>query len=625
MKTRSITGFALMEILVVLGITFIALGGIMSLTTYTNGVSLNAIQQNEATMLHNEIYSLLKDSLSCQGSFTPFAVNDVGGAFSNPTQLLRSDGTVAFQAGGTYGNGKLEIQGFSLGDFTPDDAVTSPNSGKATLRINIRKTGSPIGPKDIVRDVRMGVTRNGGTNLVTNCVSIGGTKDIWTQNADGSIYYNGGNVGIGEDAPPFKFVVRDETAVYNSTAIAEVAGNGEPTFNLTTGSNNGNLSPKISFLRSRGTIQAPANVIPLDDLGNLSASGYFNGQFRAGGWLGMEVDPNSAAVPNNSFIPTRLVFLTADPATTTWRSSFTIANDGYVGIGTTNPTQPLYVATDDPGSNKAIVMEQAANGPNHNPNFTAKRSRGTLAAKTAVLAGDEISEFGSMGYDGTQYLYSADMRAVVDGPVAANSVPARLEFRTQGVVNLPVPPTRMTIDSQGFVGIGLTNPSYKLDVRGGDVNIDAANSLRFGGTSVCSSVGCTAVSDVRLKENIQPLENSLEKILQLQGVEYDYRDKAKFGNKHHIGVIAQETEKIFPEVVVTDNKSGFKAVAYDHLVAPLIEAVKSLYYRIVGIDAKIKALETENAQLKVRADKAEKENAEIMARLEKIEKALIAK
>jgi hypothetical protein len=192
--------------------------------------------------------------------------------------------------------------------------------------------------------------------------------------------------------------------------------------------------------------------------------------------------------------------------------------------------------------------------------------------------------------------------------------------------------TRMTIiNSSGNVGIGLTRPGYKLDVNG-DVNIAAASALRFGGTSVCTSAGCTAVSDVRLKENIQPLENSLEKILQLQGVEYDYRDKAKFGDKHQIGVIAQDTEKVYPEVVVTDKKTGFKAVAYDHLVAPLIEAVKTLYNRIVGLEdnqaaqaRQIANVEASNADIDIKIRNLESENAQLKQENKKIKNYLCSK
>lgn len=147
------------------------------------------------------------------------------------------------------------------------------------------------------------------------------------------------------------------------------------------------------------------------------------------------------------------------------------------------------------------------------------------------------------------------------------------------------------------VGVGTTAPGYKLDING-DTNIAAANVLRFGGTQVCASAGCTAASDERLKENIQPLPYSLNKILQLRAVEYDYKDKTRFTDKHQIGVIAQEVEQVFPEVVITDKKTGFKSVAYDHLVAPLIEAVKTIYRGLASVDARVEKLEAENASLK---------------------------
>ncbi|MDZ4662235.1 MAG: tail fiber domain-containing protein, partial [Pseudomonadota bacterium] len=194
---------------------------------------------------------------------------------------------------------------------------------------------------------------------------------------------------------------------------------------------------------------------------------------------------------------------------------------------------------------------------------------------------------------------------------------------------------RMTMQLGGNVGIGLTGPGYKLDVNG-DVNIAAANVLRFGGTQVCASAGCTAVSDRRLKEDIQPLEDSLDNILKLQGVSYNWIDKEKYGQSQQIGLIAQDLEKVYPQAVITDSKSGLKSVAYDHLVAPLIEAFKSLNGRLnelYNLFAKISAeqardiasIKSNDAAKDQKIEALEQENAEIKARLEKIEKALNSK
>ena len=89
----------------------------------------------------------------------------------------------------------------------------------------------------------------------------------------------------------------------------------------------------------------------------------------------------------------------------------------------------------------------------------------------------------------------------------------------------------------------------------------------------------TAYSDERLKENIRTIENGLDKVEQLRGVTYT-RDE-----KESIGVIAQEVEKILPEIVLTaDDEMGTKSVDYGRLTAVLIEAVKDL-------SAKVKELE----------------------------------
>ena len=94
-----------------------------------------------------------------------------------------------------------------------------------------------------------------------------------------------------------------------------------------------------------------------------------------------------------------------------------------------------------------------------------------------------------------------------------------------------------------------------------------------------------------MKTNITPLQCSLDKISQLQGVSYDWqKDKFPnrgFGSERQIGFVAQDVEEVIPELVKTDSK-GYKALSYDKLTAILVEAVKEL--------------RTENAALKAQMD-----------------------
>jgi hypothetical protein len=82
-------------------------------------------------------------------------------------------------------------------------------------------------------------------------------------------------------------------------------------------------------------------------------------------------------------------------------------------------------------------------------------------------------------------------------------------------------------------------------------------------------------SDKNLKTNITPIENALDKVLSLEGVEFDFISGVNCGylKKHQIGLIAQDVKKVIPEVVGKNN-DGSLGVSYQHLVAVLIEAIK---------------------------------------------------
>jgi hypothetical protein len=106
------------------------------------------------------------------------------------------------------------------------------------------------------------------------------------------------------------------------------------------------------------------------------------------------------------------------------------------------------------------------------------------------------------------------------------------------------------------VGIGTTLPSAKLHVIG-DLLV----------TGVTTSFDFNSTSDIRLKTNIKKIENPIEKILQINGVTFNW----KKDNRLSVGVIAQEIESVFPELV---NGEDPKTVNYNGLIGLLIECIK---------------------------------------------------
>jgi hypothetical protein len=102
-------------------------------------------------------------------------------------------------------------------------------------------------------------------------------------------------------------------------------------------------------------------------------------------------------------------------------------------------------------------------------------------------------------------------------------------------------------------------------------------------------------SDLSLKENVEPIASPLQKLRNVQGVSFTWKQE---GNEHrgfpggkHIGVVAQDVQKVFPEVV-QDGPEGEKAVAYSELIPILIEAMKEQQNLIEGQQKDIQELKT---------------------------------
>lgn len=276
-----------------------------------------------------------------------------------------------------------------------------------------------------------------------------------------------------------------------------------------------------------------------------------------------------------------------------------INSSGNVGIGTTSPQTQLQITS----------------------NTTTK-----LRVNTTGVA-DSMVEI--LGYDAGVHIgdNSNGNRWAIwnDGPGTSTS----LNFGSYALGTWYVPGSQvMTMTSAGNVGVGDTSAPNKLSVK------DTANlTCRFtGGTTfslyqnntdstvifsanhgnaspagvekrfIWQMAGGTAKmklddgtltvsadliaygspSDKRLKENIKPINSALEKVSKLQGVTFDWKDKKRDkaydpdqGWKHDIGFIAQDVQKVIPELV-RENKDGMLSMRHQGMAPILLEAIKEL-------------------------------------------------
>lgn len=103
--------------------------------------------------------------------------------------------------------------------------------------------------------------------------------------------------------------------------------------------------------------------------------------------------------------------------------------------------------------------------------------------------------------------------------------------------------------------------------------------------SASGDVIAFATSDERLKDNLTPIGSAIDKINQIGGYEFDWNSDSEHSG-HDVGVIAQEIEKVLPEVVA-ERKNGYLAVRYEKIVALLIQAIKEQQLQIDELKSKL--------------------------------------
>jgi hypothetical protein len=177
------------------------------------------------------------------------------------------------------------------------------------------------------------------------------------------------------------------------------------------------------------------------------------------------------------------------------------------------------------------------------------------------------------------HLVSQEIDTLTLGKISANAAVG--EVRINANTNFGGSTTSLFVSNTvARVGVGgVTNPQASLHVQ--------------GAAYVTGDVTTYYTSDERLKKDIVKIEDALEKVRWLKGVEFTWNKDVITGltdvgpkPDRDVGLIAQDVEKVFPQAVL-DREDGYKAVDYTRLVPVLIEAVKELSYRVNILEAEL--------------------------------------
>ncbi|WP_413568286.1 tail fiber domain-containing protein [Bdellovibrio sp. HCB117] len=496
-----------------------------------------------------------------------------------------------------------------------------------------------------------------GTNDAYNLsFETGGTTRMTIQNSNGS-------VGVGTATP-----TRVIEASFNSTTsngIMATNTNAEGAASLTSA-----VGTNSVYLGTWGT-SAPAGSVTY--LEAKSANPFSISTFNA--------QP--------------MVFYTNKSSGATASERMRITSTGLIGVGTNNPTGTFHIAgnllTGNATTHKVIgtnTTSTATTNINSAGFFQYIDSSTANSNSNQVLRVEYVRNPAATGvptsFDALITAANANINANapynlrgvnVEGPVVGTGV----TLNTWRGISIGAPSGAGTVTNRyalvtdpaaGFVGLGTVNPLAHLHITsansyaaimlgndGGSNNIhmthevDGTFALFNGtvgaGTTLLSITSAgngwlkgtlTQASDVRLKKDIQTMPEELNKILQIRPVTYHWKEESRSKDKQ-IGFIAQEVEKIYPELV-QNNRDGNKSVAYSNFVAPIIKALQEFYAQWSNhsqkVDREIASIKEENFHLRTQAQQTqheleqmkkenvqkEKELQEMKARLERIEKSL---
>ncbi len=582
-------------------------------TTPTNYLNYTVPPALNATPILTMACWVYPTALPLSNEAFPIGFNN-GAQNPGSNLYIRSNGTCGFGINGNSGSGVSIVSSTTITINMWSHLIGVVSGGVASLYVNGVLQGTAV----VSFTPSLAPFGNPVTNLFVGALhtaygAFAGYVDdvrIYTSAltaADVLTLYNNGTAVTNDRSWPMVSCSISNDGSYltatNSAGDVYRLNSNSQGYSLAIGSQAGQVNQAqnaIAIGNQAGVINQSANSIILNASGsalNTNSSGFFVSPIGTTSGLNME-----------------LLGYGADSQVV--RTGVTVAPGGNVGIGTTNPNSALEIYSANPSislkSSSGGTSDQSSNISFKNASYTNAIITGIERANgyNGIWAGDltfqnyysnglfermRITAIGNVGIGTTNpgdrlhvYGYpeysaiflgqsaTSDKTSILKYYQGSGSGTGRLTIGHYGD-NLDAVGTGINILKGGNVGIGITNPSYKLHVVG----------------DIYASANVIAMSDQRVKRDLQPLGQTLDRLSSLNGYTY-FRDGK---DEREMGLIAQEVLTVFPEAVHYDSQQDRYGVNYGSLIAPLLESIKDLKKQVDVLTHKVLLQEQQIATL----------------------------
>jgi len=238
-----------------------------------------------------------------------------------------------------------------------------------------------------------------------------------------------------------------------------------------------------------------------------------------------------------------------------------------VAIGTTSPIQArLHVLST---STDAVARLERISASDSGSTITSLRARGTLAARAAVLDGDNLLSLVARGHTGALFNGGAFLFAEASENFTPTAGGARWRFLTTAN-GTQTTAERFRIEHDGRIGVGTTDPQALLHVAG-TLRVDSLGTA--GATTLCRNASnqiATCSSSLRYKDEVEPFSEGLSLLGRLSPISFTWKD----GGARDVGFGAEDVAAVDPRLAVFDDAGRVEGVKYDRLTTVLVNAVK---------------------------------------------------